>query len=49
VASSGAEDPAAIKVAPATSGGILRTEKKVKTRVSYKGFALLLVYAFSQK
>ena len=28
VASSGAEDPAAMKVAPATSGGMFKTENK---------------------
>ena len=33
VANSGAEDPAAMNVAPATSGGIFNTERKIKCLV----------------
>ena len=36
VASSGPEDPAAMKVAPATSGGRLRTGNQYLNRLGYK-------------
>jgi hypothetical protein len=36
VASSGPEEPAAIRVAPATSGGRFRTEKQIKVMKGYR-------------